>query len=456
MISLVISPQHNPDPDDVNYVNGFMAYEDANLYFNRANNFNGSFVFFRYAGYVSFTPDVLTYLFSFLPYLLQSFCYALTALLFGLWMFYQFVAILIDAGARPRLAFGVALAAAAYLHIVCQEFYLNLTFSIWPAVIGASIYGVRIALAGAKPHWFATILAAMSFASHPLAIASLPIIAAGLYLKRVRLTEYIPHAIVLVLGILFVVTLSEASRKAVGLHTILETLPRYFRNSLHSDTYEFVTTDLPLIIIILGGIVVGLARLPSLIRTGSAQATAILSGSLFIVVVCLNLFLASGRFTIDNISGRFFTPMIAFTFLALTVSFLCAPWLTALGQRLERFGRTPAHGLLAGWLVLSFAAGPAIFWKYYANRLQFLATAQCVRENSLPGIAIAAENNRYTLAIVKEGLGHFDRSSTELQIDNLKPSREPVAELQRVCPGIQSSFVQAVPNARFYIGPKAF
>ena len=230
MISLVISSHPNTD-----YLDGFMAWEDASVYFNRANNLNGSFVFFQYLGYVTFTPDVLTYLFSFLPYLLQSFCYALTALLAGLWMFYQFAAILIDAGVRPRLAYGVALAAAAYLHIVCQEFYLNLTFAIWSALIGASIYVVRIALAGAKPHWFATILAAMSFASHPLAIASLPVIGAGLYLRRAQLTTFIPHAIVLVLGILLVVTFTEASRNVASLHTILETLQLYLTSLLHFD-----------------------------------------------------------------------------------------------------------------------------------------------------------------------------------------------------------------------------
>ena len=180
-----------------------------------------------------------------------------------------------------------------------------------------------------------------------------------------------------------------------------------------------------------------------------------MSGSLFLVPVYLALFLASGRFTIGNISGRYFTPMVAFAILALTVSFVRAPWVTALGQRLERFGRTPAHGFLAVWLVLSLAAGPAIFWKYYANRLQFLAAAQCVRENGLPGVAIAAEDHHHTLAIAK-GLGHFDRSSTALAITDLKPSLEPLAELQRVCPGIQPSYVQAVPNAQIWIGTKAF
>src|SRR5271166_5562676 len=128
MISLVSLPSHD-------YREGYMAWEDASVYFNRVNNWNGSFEFYRYGGYVSFTPEVLAYLFSYLPYLLQSFCYALTALLFGLWMFYQFAAILIAAGISRRLAYGVALAAAAYLHILTASFYLNLTFAIWPALI---------------------------------------------------------------------------------------------------------------------------------------------------------------------------------------------------------------------------------------------------------------------------------------------------------------------------------
>ncbi len=446
IISLVISPL--PDTD---YVRGFMAWEDATFYFNRANNLNGGFAFFQYAGYVSFTPEVLTYLFSFLPYLIQSFCYALTALLAGAWMFYQFAAILIDAGARPRLAYGVALAVAAYLHIVCQDFYLNLTFAMWPALIGASIYVVRIAFAGAKPRWFATILAAISFASHPLAIASLPIIGASLYLRRAQLT--IPHAIVLVLGILLVVAFTDASRNAASLHTILEALPLYLTSMLHFDVHDFVTVNLP-IIIMLAGISVGLVRLPGLIRSGSTQAAAILAGSLFLAPLYLALFLTSGRFTIGNISGRYFTPTVVFAILALTVSFVGASWLTALGRRLERFSGAPAHGFLAVWLVLSLAAGPAIFWKHYANRLQFLAAAQCMRENGHPDFAIAAEDYGQTLAIA-QGLGHFDRSSTGQFID-FRPSLEPLAEFQRFCPGIKLSYVQAVRNAHIWLGIKAF
>ncbi len=436
-------------------MNGFMAWEDAQVYFNRANNLNGSFEFFPYGGYVSFLPEVITYQFSFLPYLLQSFCYALTALLLALWMFYQFAAVLTEAGVRRRHAYGVTLAAAAYLHILAPTFYLNLTFSIWPALIGASIYVVRIALGEAKPNWFATILAAMSFASHPLAIASLPVVGAGLYLKRAQLKTFMPHAIMLVLGILFVVAFTDVSAETKSVQTTQETLQLFLTSLPHFEWYDLLTNTLPIIIMIVG-IGGGLVRLPGLIRSRSWQAAAILSGSLFLAPLYLALFLASGRLTVfhANVPGRYFTPTVVFAILALTVSFVGASWLTALGRQLERFGGAPAHGFLALWLILSLTAGPAIFWKYYANRLQFLATAQCVRENDLPGIAIAAEDHEHALAITK-GLGHLERSGTGLFFD-LKPSLVPLAELQRFCPGIQPSYVQAVRNARIWIGAKAF
>ncbi len=433
-----------------------MAWEDASVYFNRANNWNGGFEFYRYGGYVSFTPEVLAYLFSCLPYLLQSFCYALTALLFGLWMFYQFAAILIDAGISRRLAYGVALAAAAYLHILTASFYLNLTFAIWPALISASIYVVRIALTGTKPLWIATIVAAMSFASHPLAVASLPIIGAGLYLRRAQLATFIPHVIVLVVGILLVITFADVSGNAASLHSLRDTLPLYLTSLLHFDAGEFIRNDLP-IIIILTGFGAGLVRLPGLIRSGSTQATAILSGSLFLVFVYLVLFLATNRLAkFGAIFERYFTPMVAFAALALTVSFAGAPWLTALGQRLEKFGSTSAHVFLTVWLVFSLVAGPAIFWKYYANRLQFLAAAQCLRDNGLSDFAFAAEDRIHTL-LIANGRGHFDRSSREVAFNDLvKPSPERLAEFQRVCPGIEPSYVQALRSARIYLGAKAF
>ncbi len=442
-----------------------MAWEDANLYFNRANNWNGSFEFYRYSGYVSFTPEVLAYLFSYLPYLLQSFCYALTALLFGLWMFYQFAAILIDAGVSRRLGYGVALAAAAYLHIVTGNFYLNLTFVIWSGLIGASIYVVRIALARTKPHWFATIVAAMSFASHPLAVASLPVIGAGLYLRRAQLATFTPHVIVLVLGILLVVAFADVSGNAESLHSILETLPLYLTGLLHVDVFEADKIYLAIIIIV-AGLAVGLVRLPGLIRSGSTQATAILSGSLFLVLVYLALFFASNRFAdfhasnplagFGNMFGRYFTPMVAFAALALTVSFAGAPWFTALGQGLERISSASAHVFLTVWLVFSLVAGPAIFWKYYANRIQFLAAAQCLRDNGLSDFAFAAEDHIHTL-LIANGRGHFDRSSREVAFNDLvKPSPERLAEFQRVCPGIEPSYVQALRSARIFLGAKAF
>ena len=450
LTSLVISPHLDTD-----YLDGFMAWEDGDLYFNRANNLNGSFVFFHYAGYVSFTPQLLTYLFSFLPYLLQSFCYALTALLAGLWMFYQLAAILVDAGIHRRLAYVVALATAAYLHIVCQEFYLNLTFAMWSALIGASIYVVRIALAGAKPHWFATLLATLSFASHPLAVASLPVIGAGLCLRRAQLKAFIPHAIALVLGILLVVAGTEVSKNAASLHSLLETLPPGLAALLHLNALAMVRVDLS-IVVMLAAITAGLIRLPGLIKSGSAKAAAILAGSLFLIPVYLALFLASGRFTLNDVSddGRYFTPIVTFAILALMVSFAQTPRLAALGQRLEGFSRTPAYVFLAVCLVLSLTAGPMIFWKYYANRLQFLAAAQCLGENGLTDFAITAQNYDQTLAIAK-GPRHFGLSATGLFID-IKPSPEPLAELQHFCPGVQPSYGQAVQNGHVWIGTRAF
>ncbi len=416
------------------------------------NNMDRGFEFFRYAGYISFAPQVLTYVFSFLPYLLQASCYALTALLVGLWMLYQFAAILTDAGVRPRLAIGVTLVAVACLHFVCQEFYLNLTFSIWSALIGASIYTVRIALVGTRPHWFPTIVAALSFASHPLAVASLPVIGAGLYVRRARLETYLPHAIVLALGILLVVGFTEASRNVASPHTILETLALYWQRVQLFDPYHWAVIDFPIIIVV-GGIVVGLVRLPSLIKSGSTQAAALLCGSLYFIPAYLGLYLASGRFTISNIDGRFFTPVMAFAILALTVSFAHAPGLVALVQRLERMESARAQAFLAAWLVVSLAAGPAIFWNLYANRLQFLATAQCMRDRGLAGIAIAAEDHEGTLAIAN---GHFKQSSWDPGMAELEPSSEPLAELQAACPGLRPSYAQAVSKAHIWIGGKAF
>jgi hypothetical protein len=179
-------------------------------------------------------------------------------------MVYQFAAILIDAGAHPRLAYGVALAAAAYLHIICHQFYLNLTYAIWTALIGASIYAVRIALAGAKPHWFATILAAISFSSHPLAIASLPIIGAGLYWRRAQLATFIPHGIVMVIGILLVAAFTEASQNMGSRRTIVETLPLWLASLLRFDVgYGYAVPVILAIVAVLAGVAVGLVSLPA-------------------------------------------------------------------------------------------------------------------------------------------------------------------------------------------------
>ena len=448
MISLVILPYNATE-----YVRGFMAYEDGSVYFNRTNNLKGGFEFYRYSGYVSFAPQVLAYIYSFLPYLLQSFCYALTALLVGLWMFYQFKAILIDAGVHPRLAFGVGLAAAACLHFVAEDLYLNLTHLIWPALLGASIYVVRIALAGASPHWFATILASMSFASHPLAVASLPVIGVGLYVRRARLTAFIPHAMVIVLGILFVINFTDTSKTAASFYAILKA----FRFPEQDDMYfafYFVTRILP-IIIILAGIVAGLVKLPSLMRSGFTRAAAVLSASLILIPIYLALHVASDRFADGYIAERYFTPMVTFAIVSLTVSFVRAPWLMAVGQRLERIDSARAHAFLAVWLVMSLVAGSAIFWTYYANRLRFLATAQCVHEEGSPGIAIAAEPNEYSL-VIANGLGGAAQSNTdERELMFLAPSPELLERLQRLCPGIQPSYIEALRSARIY-GAKAF
>jgi hypothetical protein len=109
--------------------------------------------------------------------------------------------------------------------------------------------------------------------------------------------------------------------------------------------------------------------------------------------------------------------------------------------------------LPAVWLVLSLGAGPAIFWKYYESRFQFLAAAQCVQESGLSGVAIAAEANEYTLALAD---GHFDPSNGKLAIKNLRPSFQPMAKLQRLFPAIQPSYIEAVRSARICVGAKAF
>ena len=76
-------------------------------------------------------------------------------------------------------------------------------------------------------------------------------------------------------------------------------------------------------------------------------------------------------------------------------------------------------------------------------------------KTAVPALRSRPRTMDHTLVIAKE-LVHFDRSGTALAITDLKPSREPLAELQRVCPGIQPSYVQAVPNAPIWIGIKAF
>ena len=282
----------------------------------------------------------------------------------------------------------------------------------------------------------------------------MPIIGAGLYLRRAQLATFIPHAIVMVIGILLVAAFTEASQNMGSLRTIMETLPLWLASLLRFDVgYSYAVPVILAIVAILAGVAVGPVSLPGLIRSGSPPAVAILSGSVFMVLVYLALYLASDRFKVGNISGRFFTPMVAFAILALTASSLRAPWLAALEQRLQQFGRTRAHGLLAVWLVLSLGAGPAIFWKYYESRLQFLAAAQCVRESGLSGVAIAAEANEYTLALAD---GHFDPSSSTLAITDLRPSFRPLAELQRLCPGIQPSYIEAVRSARIWVGAKVF
>jgi hypothetical protein len=178
---------------------------------------------------------------------------------------------------------------------------------------------------------------------------------------------------------------------------------------------------------------------------------------LFLVFVYLVLYLARNRLAeFGTIFERYFTPMVAFAALALMVSFVGAPWFTALGQRLERFNITSAHVFLTVWLVLSLVAGPAIFRKYYATRLQFLAAAQCLRDNGLSDFAFAVEDHIHSL-LIANGRGHFDRSSREVAFDDpVKPSPERLAELQRVCPGIEPSYVQELRSTRIYLAANAF
>lgn len=440
------------------YVDGFMAWEDANLYFNRANNLDQGLNIYRYSGYVSLGPQVLTYIYSFLPYLLQSFCYALTALLVGLWMFYQFAALLIDTGARRSLAIGAALVAAVILHCVCQELYLNLSFAIWSGLIAASIYAVRIALGDAKPDWFSTILAAVGFASHPLALASLPILAAGTYLRRARLAPFRLHALVLEFGILFVVIFAKSSRYVPSLACVLDTSQQSVHDLLSFGFRTKLIIQSSIFFIVLG-ILVGLLKLLGLARsgtmtTGKTTPGIVLSGCLYLIFAYLALFLASGRLRVDlSNEGRYFTPIVDFATLTLAISFIRAPWLEALGRRLESFGKAPAYGVMAVWLAACLVAGPIIFWHQYANRLRFLAAAQCLHDSGLRGLAIAAEDHEATLAIAN---GQYEPSKQYKDLVELKLFVEPLDAVQRTCPGISPSYVQAVKHAHIWNGPEVF
>ena len=289
--------------------------------------------------------------------------------------------------------FGVAGLCMAFLHCVCLSLYINLTYSIWPALAGGSVYAYRVFVLGARATTLETALGALSFSSNPMAIVSAPVIMTSLVVNRGRGKRVLASATVLGLGIALGVL------PAIG-HNGFGTPDDYWAASLRFVSHLFgdgvisaLRMDFPLMLMLTS---VGLTAydLLQMLRGRSSSLAVKRMMATYFIVGFAAVYFASNRFVeYGYVADRYLVPGLAFAILVLASVPSIRDWINqALRNPVLR--SVPARAFLGITALASVAWSAALFASFYQPRLAFLAAAQCVRDHALPATAIMPEPDR--------------------------------------------------------------
>lgn len=154
---------------------GFMAYEDASVFFFHRNDLNSPFIdqiFFAYPDYYPLWPLLTSYLASCFAPLLQCLLYSFFALLPAYFFFLNCWEIFEGASASIRSS--VLFFLAYWLHALEGNFFLNLSYSIWPCLFAGVIYFLLL-MKGRKFSVFEHCLYLIWLCSNPIAVLLVPV-----------------------------------------------------------------------------------------------------------------------------------------------------------------------------------------------------------------------------------------------------------------------------------------
>jgi len=154
---------------------GFMAYEDASVFFYHRNDLNSPFInqiFFTYPNYYPLWPLLTSYLASFFAPLLQCLLYSFFALLPAYFFFLNCWKLFESVSVSLRSSFLFFL--GYWLHALEGNFFLNLSYSIWLCLFAGVSYFLLL-MKGRKFSLFEHSLYMIWLGSNPIAILLVPV-----------------------------------------------------------------------------------------------------------------------------------------------------------------------------------------------------------------------------------------------------------------------------------------